>query len=131
MNAVNTQLSPTSDYADSNLIGKPSANCGPSNLNSCISTSAFALVPAGTFAYGNAGRNLLHGPGQIGTDFSVFKNIPVTEHAKLQIRGEFFNVFNTPSFTNPASVFSANGFGSISSTLNDNREIQVAAKIIF
>jgi hypothetical protein len=60
-----------------NLIGTPASKCGPSHLTNCISPAAFALAPAGTFAYGNAERNL-HSPGQIGTGLSIFnfKNTP-------------------------------------------------------
>jgi hypothetical protein len=47
------------------------------------------------------------------------------------LRGEAFNVFNTPSFTNPSATFGTATFGSIGSTLIPNRQLQVAAKIIF
>ena len=66
------------------------------------------------------------------TDFSVFKNLPLaTEKARLQLRFEFFNIFNTPSFTNPTAVLGTATFGNIKSTLIPNRQFQVAAKILF
>jgi hypothetical protein len=84
------------------------------------------------FTYGNAGRNTLKGPGLVSTDLSLFKNFDLaTEKAKLQLRLEGFNIFNTPSFSNPAGVFGTATFGSITSTLFPNRQIQLAAKIIF
>src|SRR5262249_45078430 len=57
-----------------NLIGAPSANCGGGHLTNCISTAAYALPPSSVFVYGNEGRNLLHGPGLVNVDYSLFKN---------------------------------------------------------
>jgi len=96
----------------------------------CITASSFTV--AAPFTYGNAGRNIVKGPGLMATDFSVFKNLPLgTERARLQLRFEFFNIFNTPSFTNPTAVFGTATFGNINSTLIPNRQFQVAAKVIF
>jgi Carboxypeptidase regulatory-like domain/TonB dependent receptor len=113
-----------------NLIAPASANCGDGHLVGCISTSSFAV--AAPFTYGNAGRNIVKGPGLVSTDFSVFKNVPLkTERAHLQFRFEFFNIFNTPSFNLPTAVFGTATFGNIGSTLIPNRQFQVAAKILF
>ena len=60
---------------------------------------AFALIPAGTFAYGNAGRNLLHGPHLLTTDFSLFKNFRFGEVRKLQFRFSDYNFLNHPVYT--------------------------------
>jgi hypothetical protein len=67
---------------------------------------------------------------------SVSKTIPLHESTNLQLRSEFFNLFNTPQFNNPNSTVGT-GFGTISSagsptTLQRiSREIQLAAKISF
>jgi hypothetical protein len=53
------------------------------------------------FTYGNAGRNILRGPGRINLDFSLFKDFPITERLRLELRSEFFNVMNTPAFGLP------------------------------
>jgi carboxypeptidase family protein len=113
-----------------NLIAPATAHCGNGHLTGCIPVTSFA-IPA-PFTYGNAGRNTLKGPGLVSTDLSLFKNFDLaTEKAKLQLRLEGFNIFNTPSFSNPAGVFGTATFGSITSTLFPNRQIQLAAKIIF
>jgi hypothetical protein len=121
-----------------NLIAPASANCGSGHLVGCITASSFTV--AAPFTYGNAGRNILRGPGYTTTDFSVFKNVPLkTERAHLQFRFEFFNIFNTPTFAQPTAVFGAatcpatpNSLcGNIGSTLIPNRQFQVAAKILF
>jgi outer membrane receptor protein involved in Fe transport len=112
-----------------NAVGTPSTNCGSGNLTNCISTSAFAL-PA-QFTYGNFGRNVLVGPGLFNFDVSFFKIIPIKERVDLQIRGEFFNLFNHPAFSNPNSVFNTSTFGSVTSTSYNNRQVQVAARFTF
>lgn len=112
-----------------NLIGRPSNNCGGGHLSNCIDASAFA--PPTRYTYGNAGRNLLYGPGLYNVDFSLFKNFQIVERARLQFRSEFFNFFNTPAFSNPNATYGTTAFGTISSTKHDNREIQFALKLVF
>jgi hypothetical protein len=114
-----------------NLVGRPSSNCGSGHLVDCIDRAVYALPPAGVYAYGNAGRNLLHGPGLFQTDLSVMKNFPVSDRAKLQFRADFFNFTNTPSFSNPVATFGTGIFGNITSTTTENRHIQVSLKLVF
>ncbi|HKT11698.1 MAG TPA: TonB-dependent receptor [Terriglobia bacterium] len=111
------------------LIVTPSTNCGSGQLTNCITSPAYALpVP---YNYGTAGRNMLYGPGLITFDASLFKNIPITERWNFQFRAEFFNLFNTPAFSNPSSTFGTSSFGTVGSTKGNNRQIQFAGKIIF
>ncbi len=56
---------------------------------------------AGTRHFGNLGRNSLRGPAFKELNFSIFKDTHLTEHAILQFRAEFFNIFNHPNFANP------------------------------
>ena len=53
------------------------------------------------YTYGNAGRNILRGPGRTNLDFSVFKQFAITERYRVQFRAEFFNLFNHPQFDLP------------------------------
>ena len=48
--------------------------------------------------YGNAGYNILDSPGQFNLDFGFFKNFPITERTRIQLRWELFNATNTPYF---------------------------------
>jgi len=59
-----------------------------------------SCVP-GTRHFGNEGRNSLVGPAFHQLDFSVFKDTSITERVKLQLRFEFYNLFNHPNFANP------------------------------
>jgi hypothetical protein len=55
----------------------------------------------GTRHFGTLGRNSLVGPNFRELNFSVFKNTALSERATLQLRAEFFNLFNHPNFANP------------------------------
>ncbi|MEJ7607278.1 MAG: hypothetical protein WKF37_13685, partial [Bryobacteraceae bacterium] len=112
-----------------NLLRQPTSDCGEGKLTACIARDAFALPSA--FTFGNAPRNALRGPGFVNIDFSIFKNLVFTERLQLQIRGEAFNLFNTPAYGNPNAVFNTPQFGSVTSTQNNNRQIQLGVKLLF
>ena len=109
------------------IVGAASANCATLHKN-CI-TGDF-MNPA-QYTYGDTGRNILRGPGLIDFDTSFFKNFHFKERATFQLRGEFFNFFNTPAFSNPGATFGTGSFGTVGSTSNNNRQIQIAMKLIF
>ncbi|PYS39815.1 MAG: hypothetical protein DMG14_12685 [Acidobacteria bacterium] len=87
--------------------------------------------------YGNLGYNTLTGPGYRTFDFSILKNISVTEASRFQFRTEFFNLTNHPNFFIPnAGPFLSNGTrdpqaGKITQTRGTARQIQFALKYIF
>jgi hypothetical protein len=60
---------------------------------------AFVPGPAGFF--GNLGKNTLSSPGVATFDWSLMKNISITETSRVQFRAEFFNLFNRPNFRVP------------------------------
>jgi hypothetical protein len=94
-------------------------------------TTAFTAPQPNTF--GNAGRNIVRGPSLSNYDMSVFRNFPIRERAKLEFRGEFYNLTNTPHFSNPSGSVTSGNFGEISGTLGGygNREIQLALRLTF
>jgi len=72
--------------------------CTP--LASGFDGTAYSCVP-GTRHFGNEGRNSLVGPPFRQLDFSIYKNTNITERLKLELRFEFYNLFNHPNFSNP------------------------------
>jgi hypothetical protein len=56
---------------------------------------------AGTRHFGNMGRNSLRGPAFKEFNFSISKKTALTEHTIVELRAEFFNLFNHPNFANP------------------------------
>src|SRR5204862_1831001 len=53
-----------------------------------FNTSAFGTPTP--FTFGNAGRNNMRGPSATNFDFVTFKDFLLTEHMKMEFRGEFF-----------------------------------------
>lgn len=85
---------------------------------------------------GTLGRNTFRGPSFHNIDFSVIKNTPIgspgsPERAVLQMRAEFFNIFNVVNFGLPANIVLGPGFGMISKTAGPSRQIQLSVKILF
>jgi len=74
---------------------------GGSPANGYINPLAFA-TPSGDD--GNLGRDAVYGPGFWNIDFSVTKDTHLTERLVLQLRAEFFNIFNHPQFALPGGV---------------------------
>jgi len=74
-----------------NIVGNPNTKpCIPGTL---FNTCAFAdNTILGTF--GNAGRNIIEGPGYTEWDTSLVKQFPITEQKRLEFRAEFFNILN-------------------------------------
>ena len=65
-------------------------------------------------------------------DFSVFKQFAIHEGSSFEIRGEFFNVLNTPIFGAPGTTIGASTFGAVTQTqVNDPRIGQLTARINF
>jgi hypothetical protein len=113
----------------------------PGNPLDYIKTRCFAFPDPGT-RFGDAGRNILIGPGILNLDTSLFRNIGSLEKLHAQFRAEFFNIFNHTNFaspvvpTNNTSLFAANGTpissaGVLTSTTTTSRQIQFALKFIW
>ncbi len=85
-----------------NVVGNPNGH--PCVQGTLFNTCAFATnTIVGSF--GDAGRNIIQGPGTQNWDISLFKMFPINEEKRLEFRAEFFNAFNhyDPEFDNPAS----------------------------
>ena len=54
--------------------------------------------------FGDLGRNALRGPDFFWNDFYLTKWFPVTEHVRLRLEAQFFNVFNHPNFGLPSMI---------------------------
>ncbi len=84
--------------------------------------------------FGNSSTGIVHGPDAVNTDLSVIKLFPLKwrERANVEFRAEFFNVFNHPIFSDPATNIAAGPtFGEITTTASNPRIIQFALKLNF
>lgn len=93
-----------------------------------FNTAAFAFSRPGTF--GNVGRNTLDGPGYQNVNVSLLKNTNLSERFNLQLRAEFFNLFNHPNFNLPDNFLGSPTFGRINSA-RDPRHVQFGVKLLF
>jgi len=109
-----------------NVTGNPAID-NPSTAQ-WFNTGAFSTPAFGTF--GNAGRNILEGPGLENVNFSLIKNIPAGERLKLQFRSEFFNLFNRDNFDLPDNFLGSPTFGQILSA-GSPRHVQFGVKLLF
>ena len=82
--------------------------------------------------FGNVPRNAFRGPRQQNWDMSLAKHFKLHERHALDLRSDFFNVFNHPSFRQPSFVsIGTSTFGQINSTVNPARLIQMGAQYSF
>ncbi len=109
---------------------------GGQTINNWINRAAFS-VPANN-TWGDAGTDILRGPGLFQIDTAISKRINITERTNLMLRMEVFNVFNHPQLGNPNVNFSSPLFGQITSISNTTpigtgtaRSVQFAARFTF
>jgi hypothetical protein len=115
-----------------NLIGpvhiQDPRQAGPNGPNTYFLPDAFESEQLGQF--GTASRRFFHGPGILNTDFALSKNTRITESMALEIRAEFFNIFNHAQFKNPSGNFSSGNFGVVTSA-RDPRIGQLSMKFLW
>jgi Carboxypeptidase regulatory-like domain/TonB dependent receptor len=104
-----------------------------------VNPAAFNCTSPTTFS-GNLSRNKFYAPGYGSVDLSVFKNIPIGERLRVQLRAEMFNLLNRINLASGGGSVSSGGF--VSDTIGDFNgapgigpgeafNLQLAAKIIF
>jgi hypothetical protein len=87
--------------------------------------------------FGMLGRNTFRGPAYYDYDFALIKDTPFgrrksgAERVDLQFRSEFFNLLNIVNMGLPANTLNGSGFGEISKTAGNSRQIQFSLKLIY
>ena len=141
-----SDLTGGSDGARALLVGNPVLSSGDRTVLHYFNTAAIAQPPVNTIGsngqysnfVGNAGKVVFRGPGVNNWDVALFKNIPIREKVTFQLRGEFYNLFNHPSFTtvdttakfNASGVQTSSTFGRLKADQGP-RQIQLAARVSF
>ena len=125
----------TGEFRDRpDLVGNPHVPFNP--LGPYLNPAAFAQPAPGT--YGHLGRNVFSGPGLDDFDMSLVKSQQISHDWRLQLRAEFFNLWNHPNFANPSTTFGS-GFPLTSTPDSFNpyfgngspRNIQLVAELEF
>jgi Carboxypeptidase regulatory-like domain len=113
--------------------GKPKVNSSgfAPKSDDWFDTSVFSL--AAPFTFGSAYPGLVRGPGFWNFDSSISKRVNIGERYALDIRGDFFDIFNHPNWGNPNTRVGSPQFGSITSTVTPGgqRIVQLGAKLSF
>ncbi|HEV3330390.1 MAG TPA: carboxypeptidase regulatory-like domain-containing protein [Bryobacteraceae bacterium] len=86
--------------------------------------------------FGTLGRNVLRLNSQTDFDWDIFKNFHFSERVNLQLRGEFYNIFNLHAFQQVASantgpVITSPSFGQYTAVSLNARTIQIGARVVF
>ena len=109
-----------------NLTGDPE---GSQTVDRWFDPAAFTAVPSGTF--GNAGRNILRGPGWVTFDMSVQRRIDVTGRLNATLRWDVFNLFDRANLGLPDANIASSTVGVISTLAGDPRVMQFSLRLAF
>ena len=101
-----------------------------------MNIAAFAVPARGT--WGNAGRNILRGPGLFQVDLAMQKRFAINGRRNFEFRWEAFNAFNRMNLGNPGTNISTPAtFGRITGPLNSGygtgtaRQMQMMLRMNF
>jgi len=95
------------------------------NTAAFCAPSATCVSPSGT-VFGDAGRNIIEGPGQVTLDMALNKTITIKESRALDLRFSANNVFNNVHFTSINTAVNSFTFGEVTGTGSMRRVIMTA-----
>ena len=99
------------------------------NTASLCAPSPTCVNPSGS-AFGDAGRNIIEGPGQVTLDMAINKTIAIRESRALDLRLSATNVFNHVHFTSINTVVNSLSFGEVTGT-GSMRRVTMTARFRF
>jgi hypothetical protein len=70
-------------------------------------------------------------PWMLNENLSLAKSFPFGEQLRVDLRGEFFNLFNRVRWGDPDGAWTSGNFGVIRSQANSPRQLQIGLKVIF
>jgi hypothetical protein len=111
-----------------NMIADPELPADERSVSRWFNTGAFVAAPQ--FTLGSSTRNPVRGPGYRNLDLALMRRVPLAGRTALELRGEVFNVTNTPPFGAPNTTVGSAAFGTITSA-GDPRVVQLAVKVTF
>jgi len=133
--ATATSNIPSGYYFNPQAFVRPRLTGGqviPSSGGTAFADTSCSIAAVVCTDFGNVGRNILRGQKQFNFDVSISKRFRFDEAKNIELRAEFFNLFNNVNFANPISNLNAGSdFGKIISTSNNPRLGQLALKYNF
>ncbi len=109
--------------------GEPIFGPGTHTATQWFDRAAFATPAA--FTFGDVGRNSVYGPGMQTLDLALARDFTITERAKFQFRGEFFNTLNHTNLGTPDRFVNTPQFGTITQSTTPGRQVQLSARLSF
>jgi hypothetical protein len=100
------------------------------NVNNWFDLSAFPPVARGAFRFGDSGRNILDGPGNITVNGALIRSFRVADRVNLYFRGEAINVLNHANLGLPVNYVDVRNAGQIL-TADAGRVIQFGFRLQF
>jgi hypothetical protein len=109
-----------SDPSNTNTFGGRPDVAGalryPKTLAAWFDRTAFAVPPANSGRFGNAGRNIVEGPGYVIFNTGAQKRLSLPREQELQIGASFTNVLNHMNPGQPNMTVNVSAGGTITST---------------
>jgi hypothetical protein len=116
------------------MVKKPSCWFFISKNPACTALDPAApntfTIPA-QYTYGNGGVYTLRADDLVQFDVAALKSFRFGETKSLELRGEFFNLFNRPTFGAPSTNIDSSSGAQVTSTLNTSREVELSVKGYF
>ncbi len=116
------------------VAGQPISVSDPTTLKwfnpAAFCTPGASCVNPHDSSFGDAGRNIIEGPGQVSLNMSLNKTITIKESRALELRISANNVFNTVHFTSINTVVNSFTFGEVTGT-DGMRRVTMQARFRF
>ena len=112
-------------------VSKSISGPAQKRLHEWFNTAAFTAPPP--FAFGDESRTdgQLRDNGVANWDFTISKNIPLTEQMNFEFKGEMFNLFNRTQFGDPGGSVGSSTYGVVSTVLGNPRLVQFSGRLTF
>jgi len=123
-----------------NVLPGMNPNGHPSVPGTLFNTAAFDDASVQPGSSGNAGRNIVLGPGYKTWDTSLIKQFPIREQMHVEFRAEFFNILNHVNYlfqqfgaisVEPTALELGQGAFGFPQAARNPRQIQFALKFYF
>jgi hypothetical protein len=133
-----TPLNPVyfaTNYANSGTPNRPNIVPGQSLLNANPTADHFynplAISAPAPFTFGNAGRDILPGPGNEVVDLAIQRRFYISERQTIQLRAEAFNALNHPNIGVPGPYPDFGPFYGKAFSAGNPRRMQFALRYDF
>jgi hypothetical protein len=127
------RIKTSTDVLGSGVTNSADATCSSvatyKSVSKWFDTSCFATPKALTL--GNAKQGIVRGPGYFNSDVSMSKGFDLPESMRISFQADFFNLSNTPHYSNPDTTLGHSNFGVVGGTNGAPREIQLGAHFTF